>query len=523
MPPTLKPHFKLPRERQDPDIGKRLTKPSHIKAIKDHERDLYELEKHTEEVQAAEQAFALKLARVGKLQDQKKQMQSEMATQSKRLQDTMASNEDLKEELLKHQPSNQIADSQIIEQYSLLQENISSWVDTQVSRITEEAVFRHGGVQAFVAFLGADYRFGGQYLVESQVHLHLHEFLFNDDELFSEKFLGAVEDGFVDSDPLKEASSIRDLRSEILKAFAASQSFKARRARWMSETGMDILKRAESILPELPEVNAATFKSRILDVAFDLAIAIKTSATRYNFSERMTHELQFEGLALKSYHWDSHTMVNIATRSTLKKEKVIGNGDAFIAQQILLVAPGLVRYLTGSTIPHRLTPDVVCVTVKPTLRKIVGHSPRKNEVDSDLDSEMIDQHLGTRETFKTKQVESMDGTNAIKIKHAPSNKCISTEDEHDGPAIISDDTEDPSPKTQSRQLKRKTKDRDALNAVDLDESDGVKTEPGRDRSRRKIKAPLPLALGKGDSNMVRELDLQLETRSVEEREVPTTQ
>ncbi len=284
---------------------------------------------------------------------------------------------------------------------------------------------------------------------------------------------------------------------------------------------MDILKRAKSILPELPDLNAATFKSRILDPAFDLATAIKTSATRYNFSERMTHELQFEHHALKSYHWDSHTMVNIATRSTLKKEKVIGNDDAIVAQKILLVAPGLVRYLTGSTIPHRLTPDVVCVMVKPTLRKTCGHSPRKNEVDSDLNSEMVEQHLGRRETFEAKQVESTDGTNTFKIKHAPSNKYISTEDEHNGPAIVSDDTEDPSHETQSRQLKRKLKDRDASNAPDWDELDGVKTESDRGRPYRKTKAPDYLAPGKGDLNMARELDLQLGTGSVDEEEVPT--
>ncbi len=224
---TFKKTLKLPRERQDPDIGKRLSRPSHIKAIKDHERDLYELEKHTEEWQAAETAFVLKLARVEKLQDQKKQLEREMAAQSKRLQDLVALNEDLKEELLKHQPSNQIADSQIIEQYSLLQENISSWVDTQVSRITEEAVFRHGGVRAFVTFLGADHRFGGQYLVESQVHLHLHEFLFNDDELFSENFLGAVEDGFEDSDALKgvgNSNSVLNSNADDCRSFEYSGS-----------------------------------------------------------------------------------------------------------------------------------------------------------------------------------------------------------------------------------------------------------------------------------------------------------
>ena len=285
---------------------------------------------------------------------------------------------------------------------------------------------------------------------------------------------------------------------------------------------MDILKRAETILPELPDSDRKeTFKSRILDVAFDLAIAMKTSATRYNFSEPMTQELQFKITPLRSYQLGFGTLINIATRSKLKKDKAVSDDDVIIGQQVLLVAPGLVRDSGESNMSYRLTRDVACVTVKRAMQKEKGNLQQNLDEDSVIESITTAQRSGETKFFKAPLVGSSDKLGAVLEVSSDSEECIATKGEENGPAIFDDDAEDSCLGTNHRQLKRKIKDQDASNAIDLDESDGVKTWSGRGRPYRKTKAPDYLAPGKGDLNMARELDLQLETTSVEEKEVPS--
>ncbi|KAL8859760.1 MAG: hypothetical protein Q9178_003875 [Gyalolechia marmorata] len=524
MPETKK----RTKEKQDLGLAKRLKVASHQKAVRHLERDLYDLERCRDELQATKDGLKQERAKVKDLQGQKKQLNVEIATNEEKMRNMRGLNEDLKEELLKHQPSVQVVDSHIRDQYNLLHENLSSWVDTQVMRFDDQCehpqdhVFRHGDVPEFLGFLGAGHRFGGQYLVESEVHLRLHKSLFNNNKLFfaldeSENiFLRTAEDGLKDLDPPRDASKVQYLRSEILKGFTASRLFQARRDEWMSHTGMDILQQAEAILPELPDSDRKEiFKSRILDVAFDLAIAMKTSATRYNFSEPMTQKLQFKNTPLRSYQLGCSTLINIATRSKLKKDKAFTDDDAIIAQQVLLVAPGLVRDSGESIKPYRLTQDVVCVTVGRTMRKERGNLQHNSSDSFVLQSGTAAECSGETKFFKAPLVVSSDKLSTVVDVSSDSEECIATEGEENNPGIFDDDPEFFSIGTNHWQPKRKTKDRHASSAADADELERVKIESCLDRPQRKRKAPNFLAEGKGDPNVARDLDVDSDTHSVE--------
>ncbi|KAL8637657.1 MAG: hypothetical protein Q9226_009097 [Calogaya cf. arnoldii] len=221
MPPTAKqaPRSRRTREKQDPEIGKRLKTAAYVKSIKDHERQLYELETRTDELQDAETGYNTKLRQLEGLRVQKQQLIAEINARKAENQKMSALNGNLTVDLLRHQPASQLADSQIVERYEKLHANLSSWVDTQIQRFFDQAkeendgryadggIFRHGGVPEYVAFLEAYPEYGGEYLVVSEVHLQLYDHLFKDDNMVfallgdEACFMGAIEDGLTRLDP----------------------------------------------------------------------------------------------------------------------------------------------------------------------------------------------------------------------------------------------------------------------------------------------------------------------------------
>ncbi|KAL8726739.1 MAG: hypothetical protein Q9166_006534 [cf. Caloplaca sp. 2 TL-2023] len=489
--PKLKARFKRPREKQDPEIGKRLKSAAHAKAIRDHERSLYELEKHTEDLQDAEQAFEAKLARIEALEGQKSRLSADIVTKKKELREITALNGDLKEDLLKHQPSDQMADSQIIEQYELLQENISSWVDTEVRRFEDHwkadhdgqypqlNVFRPGSTPEYAKMLTVDLQFGGEYLAQSLVHYQLHEQLFQDHTLSfaldkgEVLFLDTAEEGVAKLNPPRDVSAIRYMRSEILKGFATSALFQKRRANWMSQIGTAILQVVETVLPETQikddSVRMGTFRKRVLEPAFDLAVALKISSTCYDFSERLTVDTQFKTFPLRFYHWDYCTMIDIQTRQIPKKKTSFGNEDKLIgAQQVLFLAPGLLRIANEDV--RRLTKDIVCVKLDPSLILDGNTVIKKKE---EFPAVIKDEHTAIKTKPEVPEVIS-DGSAVMKA-------------ESEGPDFMDDVG---SVTVITRPPMGKMKDRYFDTPVDVDARDQVSAETTQSRPQRVRKPPL---------------------------------
>ena len=137
-----------------------------------------------------------------------------------------------------------------------------------------------------------------------------------------------------------------------------------RRTRWMAMSGMGLLKRTGSMLPEINRIHqkrrANAFKYHVLMPAFELAVALHTSATVYAFSEPMTQETRFKHSLIKNGSPDYATMINMNTGRTIKVNQPATSGpNGVIAYRVLLVCPGLVR-LNGHA-AEQLTDDVICV------------------------------------------------------------------------------------------------------------------------------------------------------------------
>lgn len=206
-------------ESQEQDISKQFTVKAHGAALINIQRWLLENEKYYKDLQAVKAKLERNKARINDLQRENRGLKGDLNARTSEVQNFAELNGDLKVDLLKHQHVNQVADSQIVDMYKLLHANISSWVDAEVGGFEEQwrtehdnqypqsEVFQHGNVPAYIEFLKAGYQFGGEYLVESQVHMRLHDLLFKKDQPFvalvqNEKdFIHNFEAGLATLDP----------------------------------------------------------------------------------------------------------------------------------------------------------------------------------------------------------------------------------------------------------------------------------------------------------------------------------
>ncbi|KAL8880378.1 MAG: hypothetical protein Q9192_008034, partial [Flavoplaca navasiana] len=346
-------------ESQEQDISKQFTVKAHGVAVVNIQRWLLENEKYYKELQSMKAKSERNKARINNLESENRGLKADLHARTSEVRNFAEVNGDLKVDLLKHQRMSQVADSQIVDMYKLLHANISSWVDAEVVAFEERwraehddqypqsEVFQHGNIPAYIDFLKAGYQFGGEYLVESQIHMRLHDLLFKKDQPFAAlnqnetDFMHNFEAGLATLDP--------------------PRAFQQRRPIWMTRVGPSILCSAEKILPSCHEdehqKRQESFQLQVLEPAFDLAVAMKTSSVCYEFTECFTRETQLKTVPMKNYHYDYCTMIDIDTRKSLKKIGKGRNGDKAIgANQVLMLAPGLIRRADDDT--KKLTPEM---------------------------------------------------------------------------------------------------------------------------------------------------------------------
>ncbi|KAL8987125.1 MAG: hypothetical protein Q9177_003644 [Variospora cf. flavescens] len=312
------------------------------------------------------------------LQTENKRLMENLEAFRKKATESIEVNEMLKVDLIKQQPVSQLPDSEVVMKYDRLHEAISSWVNDEVS-IFEGAwkklhgcypdanQFRDGGNPCYRQFLGAGFGLGGEYLLESLIQQELHEELFSQGMMFfgldyqEYMFIRKVEEGLSKLYPPRNSTAIRDLRSENLKGFCQSEDFRRGCADSMSLVEERILALVNTILPRLQDqpCRAQLFLERVVEPAFELAIAIKTSATSYGFSCPFTLGTQFMKLRVHPHESSNHTMINVNSREVVRKASMDTKDEV---ERVLLLAPGLVRRDPGRPEKH-LTPTIICVRV----------------------------------------------------------------------------------------------------------------------------------------------------------------
>ncbi|KAL8670829.1 MAG: hypothetical protein Q9168_004648 [Polycauliona sp. 1 TL-2023] len=452
--PAKQTPTKRQSEKHD-DFSKQFAVHAHAKTAKDVIRYILENEKYHKELQETKDKLKVKTAAFIDLQSENGRLKADLEAYKQRLRNSTKVNGDLTVEVLKRQPMSQLADSQVTDLYKTLNDNISSWVDSEIrsfenqwkknhdGQYPDTNHFQHGNVKPCREFLEANHKYGGEYLTESQIHLQLHELLFKEEKIFAPlgrnetEFVENFEAGLLLLDPPRDITEIRYLRSEMLKGFTASPAFQERREAWMSKAGVGILRYAEKILPTFSgsedQMRNKSFQVRVLEPAFDLAIALKTSSVEYVFSESEFKETQLQAISLANYQWNSCSMIDIDTRAIVNKNKRRGKGgNAVGAKRVLLLAPGLAR--KSGEIWQTLHQEMICVKIDP--------------------SGIIDDEIPIKK------------------------------EEHDPPRISGLGAD-----ISSEPPKKKQKGRNAALPIDLDDQKEIKIEPGLDRPQRHAKAP----------------------------------
>ncbi|KAL8650205.1 MAG: hypothetical protein Q9210_003963 [Variospora velana] len=309
------------------------------------------------------------------LQAENKRLQGDLEAYKRKAIESTEASDMLKIDILKQQPASQLPDSEVVKMYEQLGEAISSWVDDEVAISNDmwrkrndcypgTNQFQDGGIPHYRQFLDEGFRFAGEYLLESLIQHELQEELFCGRAMLfgldhpEERFISMVEEGLSKLDPPR---TIRYLRSENLKGFCQSDLFRKSCADSMSIVEEGILEHVNTILPRLhnqPD-RAQLLCERVLEPAFELAIAIKTSATPYCFSSPFTLETRFMKLPLQPHESKNYTMINVNTRGMIRTASMDTKDEV---ERVLLLAPGLVRRDPGKP-EKRLTPSVICVKV----------------------------------------------------------------------------------------------------------------------------------------------------------------
>ena len=146
------------------------------------------------------------------LQGQIAQYQKELKASKRTTKKLVSEAEELKVDLLKHQPMSQLTDTHIAEMYEGLRGAISSWVDNEVF-LSNDGCAQSSScdltslASEHVNFLAGGYKYGSEYLAESIILHRMHELLYSNDLIFfgldigEMNFLHSAEKGLMDLDP----------------------------------------------------------------------------------------------------------------------------------------------------------------------------------------------------------------------------------------------------------------------------------------------------------------------------------
>ncbi|KAL8837779.1 MAG: hypothetical protein Q9170_002397 [Blastenia crenularia] len=377
MPTTDKPESPAKRQKttkQDPEIAQRLTHNPHIKALKQYEKILFDLEK----CQALKDTVKEQDQDIKTLRDETVRLKAELVKARGSIDGLKEENNNLTRDLLKTQPSSQLSDSRIQDSYEQLYQGISAWVDTEVTTFEDEwkkihgddqepKSFKYSGVNDHDVFLKCGYKLGGEYLVASILHSQLQKILFDDDSIFfaldqsQDSLMRAAEIGLRRLDPPRAPSIIRYLRSEILKGFNKSEEWTKQVSQRKPMLEKEVLEVVGTILPGIPSDRdrKERFRKKVLYPAIDFAANLKTSATVYEFDDPIMHKARFTKSVRRANELSRYIMINVDNRKVLHAADFEGD---IVVEQVLFLTPGLIRRDPGKP-EKRLTANTICVKV----------------------------------------------------------------------------------------------------------------------------------------------------------------
>ncbi|KAL8736566.1 MAG: hypothetical protein Q9181_002357 [Wetmoreana brouardii] len=267
-----------------------------------------------------------------------------------------------KDDLFKMQPRARVSDSDIAQAYDNLHEQISSWMEGEISRF--EAGFRrqlngplpnlshHGNLSVAKNFLSAYPTSGGEYFIRMVTQYLLQEMVFAGDILLlgldeaDTALLRRIERSLGKSKPPRDPESINTWRSDTLSALSTTRDFQQRREVIYSRIWDSVFHGPAKYFPFIQKTQESRHKlfDQVIVPAINLANTMQTSATKYKFVPTMKEVSPFKDYTLMQDDLSSSKVIDVATAKTLKVDSPVeANARGQIGRQILLLAPALYR------------------------------------------------------------------------------------------------------------------------------------------------------------------------------------
>lgn len=296
----------------------------------------------------------------------KENLEDETRRLNRKIRELSTSLTEARDDLLRLQPTAQISDSEIAEQYSNLCQQIAGWVDdaTEDTEALETYFERINNLNELHTSIRDDVtnRMLGfakkqqeclPLLLQHLIHCKVREeilgtciFLYGLDDTHT-NLLRGIEEGMADLTPKRDTLTIHRWRSETLSALLQMPDFTAEQDRLSLAFSQSLIATLATLLH--PSSPLDDLHTRITLPAIRLSNTLRTAATAtistYDFFNHQFARSNAQPFAVFRNEIAHYQMVDVATQKFVKGDSNVRvrESDGRIGEEMFVVSPGMVR------------------------------------------------------------------------------------------------------------------------------------------------------------------------------------
>ena len=315
--------------------------------------------------------------------DGKERLEAEGRRLQRQMRDLAANLTECKDDLLRLQPTSQVSDNEISDQFSNLDQQIAGWVDdkTEDSTVLEEKIGSIKAVEELPEMLrifaipdhlrlAKKYPDSQPLLLRYFIHCYLQNFILSGEvylfglDARNIALLQGMEAGMKQLEPRRgspprlvfhltgttnapaDEKTIRNWRSETLRGLLKIADFNDEQNRQAKTASQTLSSALSSLISDSPidKADAGSLHQQIILPAMHLANQLRLATTDYRLIFRpFTRDPSRSSTA---YHHEipNSSMVDVATHKIIRPDSVLKIGeDGRIGEEMLVVSPALVR------------------------------------------------------------------------------------------------------------------------------------------------------------------------------------
>ncbi|MDI1489566.1 MAG: hypothetical protein OHK93_000763 [Ramalina farinacea] len=296
----------------------------------------------------------------------KENLEDETRRLNRKIRELSTSLTEARDDLLRLQPTAQISDSEIAEQYSNLCQQIAGWVDdaTEDTEALETYFERINNLNELHTSIRDDVtnRMLGfakkqqeclPLLLQHLIHCKVHEeilgtriYVYGLDDAHA-SLLRGIEEGMADLTPKRDTLTIHRWRSETLSALLQMPDFTAEQDRLSLAFSQSLIAVLATLLH--PNSPLDDLHTRITLPAIRLSNTLRTAATAtistYDFFNHQFARSNAQPFAVFRNEIAHYQMVDVATQKFVKGDSNVRvrESDGRIGEEMFVVSPGMVR------------------------------------------------------------------------------------------------------------------------------------------------------------------------------------